>query len=466
MRWPFSARAAAEKPAQLTPKTEKGASGVVNLQGFLQELEYNNDLTGRRRFENFEKMRSSDGATQEALSHITAPVKDASWDIEPASTSEADLEVAAATKAAFFEWPAQPFSEYLDQALDYLVFGHMPFELGWQVTDQELTVERHDADPLVLAAKPYLTFRRFAQRLPHTIYRWHTDDNEELTGIDQQVWKNDGYHTIPIDASQLILYVNQKRGADFTGRSLLRAAYKHWVMKELVEKIEVVALERHGVGVWVAYPPTAHANDDAILTRLESILENIRAGARTYIVAPGPKGQSSAAGQDGYVFELLTPGGTPPDFKGAKEYHRGEIKGAMLVRFSELGHGQTGARATGQTQSEVWYSALSAVAKYVGEVNDEPIRQFVDANFRNVSKLPRLVAHDIDSKSLQEFADAHSKLVSSGAIEPDRSYRAAVREGVGMPPEDDPEAIDELRLAPPVPPGPPTDPSGNPIEQE
>ena len=434
------ARAATTGPR--APVREQGASGVVNLDGFLQELEYNQDLRGAKRYENFERMRS-DGSVVEALGHITAPLLDATWTVEPASTSADDLVVAEACRHAFFEWPVQPWSEYLDQALDYLVFGNMPFELAEHVVDSDLEVPRPDADPIPVASRQWLTFRRFAQRLPSTISRWNVDDQEELESVGQLTWRADRPVEITIPADQLVLFVNQKRGADFTGRSLLRGAYKHWVLKELVEKIEIVALERLGVGILVGYPSNARANDDAVLSRMEEILRDVRAGANTYIVSPGPKGQSSAAGQDGFLFEILSPTGSPPDFDKAKTYHRGEIKGSVLVRFAELGHGQTGARATSDSQSEVWKSALRAVANHVGETNAGPIRRFVDANFPRVTRYPKLVANDIESKSLAEFAETHFRLLNGGGIRPDRGYYRYVRESIGAPPEDDPAELDQ-----------------------
>lgn len=432
-----------------TARKETGASGTINLNGFLQELEYNADLLGEKGLETWERMRSSDGAVAEALGHITAPIRNASWEVEPASDDPLDLEIGEAVRRAYFEWPSQPFSEYLDQALDYLVFGHQVFERGEQVVDSGLEYEDPNAEPeldekagkarqpaVEIAPRQFLTWRRFAQRLPATIVKWHVEQGE-LQSIEQQVWKNDRYDNPVTDAQHLLVFTNQRRGDDFTGRSLLRAAWKHWVLKELVEKIEAVALERHGVGVWIAYPPAARRDDAAYIARLEAILQNIRAGAMSYIVATDPKATSAAAGQDGVTFECIRPDGVAPDFTAAITRHRGDIKGSILVRFSELGHAEVGARSTGDTQSKVWDAALHTVARHFAEVNDDAIRWFVRVNY-NHDRYPRLVAHDIESRSLEEFADAHMKLVNSGAIEPDRSYRAHVRKATGSPPEDDP----------------------------
>lgn len=459
------ARAAQEPKAG----PQRSRSGVVNLAGFLDELEYSPDLRGERGILTLERMRSSDGSVQEALGHITAPLLNAAWDFEPVTTQDDDLLVAEACRQAFFEWPTQPFQEYLDQALDFLVFGHQVFEKVWQVVDAPLTVEKPDADPTEVPDRQYLTFRRFAQMLPQTIYKWLLEAGE-FEGVTQNVWRSDeaGYGEITLDASELVLYVHRRRGDDLRGRSLLRGAHKHWAMKELVEKIEVVALERHGVGVWVAYPSSAHANDDKVLDRTEEILEGIRAGARAYIVSNGPKAASSAAAQDGWLYEIVSPGGQMGGwFKDAKEYHRGEIKGSLLVRFAELGHGNVGARATGDTQSEVWRDALHSLARYISEVNDDPVRQFCEANFTGITRFPKLVAREIESKNLEEFANAHFRLVSAGAVEPDRAYRRYVRNVLGAPEEDDPDAIDEQRKAALNPePDPDADEGDGPIEEE
>lgn len=446
-------RRAVTAAATAKPHRETGASGTVNLNGFLVQLEYNDDLTGERGLETWERMRSSDGAVAETLGHITAPIRNASWEIEPASDDPLDLEIAEAVRRAYFEWPVQPFSEYLDQALDYLVFGHMVFERGEHVVDSGLEFEDPNAEPeldeglgkarqpvIEIPPRQFLTWRRFAQRLPATIVAWNVEQGE-LQSIVQQVWKDSNYERLTTEAKHLIVLVNQRRGDDFTGRSLLRAGWKHWVLKELVEKIEAVALERHGVGVWIAYPPASRRDDEGYIARLEQILQNIRAGAMSYIVATDPKAMAAAQGGEGVLFECIRPEGVAPDFTAAINRHRGDIKGSVLVRFSELGHAAVGARSTGDTQSKVWDAALHTVARHFAEVNDDPIRWFVKVNYGH-DRFPKLVAQDIESRSLEEFAAAHYQLVNAGAIEPDRTYRAYVRKATGSPPEDDPTKAD------------------------
>lgn len=425
------------------PTSELGASGVINLEGFLQPLEYNPELRGDRGLRAFEAMRSSDGSVQESFAHITAPVRNADWDVDPAGEENIDFEVAAAVRAMYFTWPVEPFDSYLDEALDYLIAGHSVFETPWMIVEDELSWEGENGDDQSASRREFVTVRRFAPRMPSTIVKWNLV-NGELSSITQRTYKDGNWaENVEIPVESLVIFVNQKRGDDFNGRSMLRSAYKHFVMKDLVEKIELVALERHGVGTWIVYLPEDMKADTTMVERCEQILLDLRAGTQGYIVSPFPKQMASGAqGVVGGSWEVVSPGGQIPDFKPTKDYHRGEIKGSMLIRFAELGHSSVGARATGDTQSKVWYDALHAVARYFSEANDPVIRRFVNANYPGYGKYPKLVARNIEARTLVEFAQTVAPLVTSGAVEPDAPFRSYVRKVLGAPEEADPEAID------------------------
>ena len=425
---------AATQPARA--QRELGASGTINVDGILQQDEYNPTLQGQSALRTYDRMRRSDSSVREALQHIFAPIKNATWEIEPASDDPEDLEIAAFIDASYFKWPTQPFHEYLNQALHYLTFGYQVFEQVDQIIDAELefSVPGEDA-PRTIPSRQFLTLKRFAQRLPHTIYRWNMEDGE-LTSIVQFLFTGAEPPQVEIPADRLLVYTNEREGDDLTGISLLRTAYKPWVMKELVEKCAAVGVERHGVGINTMYVPDRYRDDDAMMDRIEDMLANLRSGEFNYLVIPGPKGTGgSDQSMNGFYFEIVGPAGGIPDFTQLLAYHRGEIKGNVLARFGELGHGQTGARATGDTQSEVWYDGLHAVARHVSAVNDIAIRRLVDANYPNVTRYPTLEARDIESKSLSEFADANSKLVLAGAIIPDQPFRDFVRQSVDAPEE-------------------------------
>jgi hypothetical protein len=449
---------------------EIGASGTLNLSGFLQQSDYDHQLRGREALKTWQRMMRSDASVREAVDHIIAPVKNAGWEIDPATSDPVDLEVAEFARRLLFDWMNQPWIELVEEALEYLTDGHAVFEPVYQIVEDELTyTDPESNEPVTVPSRQFLALTRLARRLPETIWKWNASGGV-LESIEQQVFKDDGaggggFQRILIPVEQdgllrLLVLTNRRRGDEFTGQSILRPARKPWLFKELIEKIEGIALERWGVGIPIAYPPDSAREDTAIQDALETILSEVRAGEFTYIVSPGPKATSST---DGYLFEVLGMTGSAPNFTDAKNYHRAEIKAAVLARFSELGHASVGARATGDIQSVVWFAALQAVATYLEQAFQQVIVRLVDLNY-TVTEYPTLQASGVQERNLAEFAVAISQLVSSGAMIPDQGFRKWAREVVDAPDEDEgTQAAEDANndLAMPPPPAPP-DPNASP----
>lgn len=425
---------AADTP-RLKAQPALGASGTTNTDGYLIGHEYNRDLVFPRSIEVYNRMRRSDATVREALFHLFSPIENATWVVEPASDDELDLEVAAFVQAAYMDWLSQPFSVYLHQALLHLAHGFQLFETPTYVREDELEWDTPSGEQQSVS-RQWVTWQRFASRLPETIQKWHVADGE-LVSVEQYAQREDGsFGPFTIPAERFLLFVNEQEGDDFTGLSILRTAYKAWYLKETVEKTAGVAVERHGVGVNTAYIPDRYRDDENMMARVEGMMRDLRAGEFSYLVFPGPKGSADQQGRDGFTFEIVSPQGSLPDLVKFLEYLRGEIKGNVLARFAELGQGQTGARATAESQANPYAEALETVARYICAVNDTAIRRLVDLNY-NVSRYPKLACQDIESKNLTEFADAHSKLMNSGGIKADRTYRQFLRDVTGSPDEDE-----------------------------
>lgn len=460
-----------------------GAAGTINYKGSLQPDEYNPDLRWPQSIDVYERMRRSDAAVREALLHITAPVLAAERTIEPPDDpDDRELEITEFIRCALFEWMEQPFDELLQQILTFLPMGHSVFEPVYMLTSRSLRVQRRieeseleDVEDALEAAAPgdppdpasvvkvpsveekelvelpprlFQTVRKLSQRLPRTIVEWNVDRAGELTSIKQHVpiTHDDGSQTfeeVTIPSEYLLVFTNERWGDEITGQSILRAAYKAWHLKEVIERVMGIAYERHGVGVPVAYIPRDRENDQQLLDMLEEMLTNLRAGEFSYLVFPGPK---STGNTPGFNFDIVSPQGGLPDFEKALLYLRGEIKGALLVRFSELGHGQSGARATASTQAEVWYAALLTVTNLISSQMNVLIRRLVDVNYSGVERYPTLKFSGIKARNLLEFAQAVALLVNAGVMNPDTPLRAWARHEAEAPTEDPDEARQRQQL--------------------
>jgi hypothetical protein len=227
VRLPFFPRrvTAAAQPTPKPPK-ELGASGTVNMSGFLQSSEYLNDLRGLNGLAVYEQMLRSDGSVQEAIEHIYAPIKNANWTVEPASDDPEHLEHAAFVTAAYFEHLNQPWIEALDTQLDYLPYGHAVFELVWQVVEEELGYDDPETgERVTVPSRQFVSLAEFAPRLQTTLYKWVREDNKLVSVVQRTfVDAETGYKIIEIPVEQLLIFTNRKRGDVYTGSSILRAA--------------------------------------------------------------------------------------------------------------------------------------------------------------------------------------------------------------------------------------------------
>lgn len=457
---------AAKAPTSSSVAKVQGASGTVNQSGFLQDDEYNRDLSGKQGLEVFRRMQDSDGSVREAYLHIRAPIQNSTIDVDAASDDPLHLEQAELIRRAFFDFPTLSLRQVLPTMLEYLTQGFQVYELSERIVEAELTwTDPTTREPVTGERREYLIWDEFGHRKPDTIWRWNASGSR-LDSITQMAFKDGGFGTWEIPAEQLLVLTNDRHGDDFTGQSILRAAYKAWYLKELVEKINAISVERHGVGINVVYVPKSRENDDTLIERLEKMLADLSAGERPYLIIPGPKGMASGTeAEGGFFFEVVTPGSASLEgHVKFLEYLRGEIKGSMLVRFSELGHGSTGARATGDVQSKVWYDALHGVAAHIADSFRPSIRRLLEKNYPGVDELPRLVFRDIDARSLTEYADALAKLRLADLVLPDKSAREVARQISGMPDEDD-DAVEQMHALT-TPPGmtEPLGPGNTPVD--
>ena len=84
-------------------RPEVGASGTTNFQGLIDSDEYVSVLKGTTLYKTVDKMRWSDASVQAMLLMCELPIRSAEWDIEPASDSPEDEEVAEFVKENMFQ---------------------------------------------------------------------------------------------------------------------------------------------------------------------------------------------------------------------------------------------------------------------------------------------------------------------------------------------------------------------------
>ncbi len=432
------------------PRTTKGYTYGGARSGWWQGLddaEKTPELVWPLSIEVFDQMRRSDPQVQAVLRALTLPVERTSWRIAPNGARPEVVRLVADDLGLpvlgqedrpvirtrdRFSW-----GEHLRHALLMLPFGHSFFE-------QEYRYERADG---------YQHLHRLGWRPPRSIQRLEVDPDGMLAWVQQEKLAGSREAEGPkLDIRQLVCYVNMREGGNWLGQSVLRPAYKPWLLKEEAQRIQQLTLVRNGLGVpdYEAPPIPDEITDADTRKRLEQaaidngqdLVKSVRAGDLAGISRPGGS-KLAFRGVEGKL----------PDAQGQIRGHNEEIARAVLAGFMTLGGADsTGSYALADTVLDFFVDSLQVEAKQVADVtNQRVIEDLVDVNFGSAEPAPRLEFEEIGATS-PATAIAMKTLVDAGILRPDDPLETAIRTRFRLPAADPSTRREAPRTAPTAPP--------------
>jgi len=270
-----------------------------------------------------------------------------------------------------------------------------------------------------------IIIRKLAQRMQHSIYAWETEDGQP--GITQKfLHDTKGNDTVSIPEEYLITFSFRKEGDNYEGKSLLRAAYKHWYIKDSLYKIDAVKHERLGIGIPVITLPKGSTPKDK--EEAETILENLRGTEQTYVVLPS---------EDWKLEFMDLKGGAAADPSKSVAHHDRQIAKSILAQFIDLGAEKSGGSyALSEDQSSLFTLGLAAIADDFCEVvNKSLIEELTMYNF-NISEnqtLPRLTYSKLGDVDYEKLTESITNLVGGGVLGVDDSLEDHLREIMDLP---------------------------------
>lgn len=364
----------------------------------------------------YDRMRRQDGQVISVLEAVMLPVQSTTWQLDPAGARDEVVQHVAddlglGVKGADpsgapprrlrnrFSW-----SQHLEWALLKLVFGHMFFE---QVYNPPGT------DGL-------LHLRKLAPRWPRTIAKVNVATDGGLVSIEQYPPAGSSGPVV-LDVSRLVAYVHKREGANWLGVSLLRPAYKNWLLKDRTLRTWTQALDRNGMGI----PWYTAGDPEEDLTKGEALAKGLRAGDN-----------SGGAGPTGSTMTLLGVQGKVMDPEKAVRYHDELIAKSVLAHFTNLGQSTgTGSYALGVSFIDFFLESLQNLAQSIADTaTQHVVEDLVDLNWGPDEPAPRIVFEPIGQNPSAVVA-AVQVLIGAGAIFPDPALDAFVRKLVGLPPK-------------------------------
>jgi hypothetical protein len=293
----------------------------------------------------------------------------------------------------------------LQECLLHLEFGNYAFEKVF-----DIRVE--DGGPLVY-------WRKWATRHPLDIDEWVYDAEGGINGF----WMyKDPSTRVYIPIEKAIIFVHDEEGGNVEGISILRAAYKHWYIKDTLYKIDAIQKERHGIGVPVIkLSPNASTEDKALA---QEIGRNLRTNEKAHVVLP-----------PGWDILMLKMEGQPTDPIVSIEHHDMMIARRMLAQWIQ--------GTTTSASIDVDKDMFLKAARYTGEtvrssINMWAIPEICQINW-GVDVYPELRLRKIgEDRDWRTFSFALRNLIGAGVIVPDDPLEELLREELDLP-ERDPE---------------------------
>lgn len=360
----------------------------------------------------YDQMRRQDAQIRSVLRAVVLPILRTDWWIEPNGARDEVVQlVAEDLNLPIKGAPPTPtrrtrdkfsWNEHLRLALLMLPYGFSMFE-------QEARIDEQGRARL----------KKLSLRPARTISSFNVSADGGLESIEQY-GHIETSGPVQIDVNRLVMYVYEREGGNWAGNSLLRPAYKNWLLKDRLLRINTMTIERNGLGI----PIYEAGPEETDLTPGTTMAQDMRAGE-----------SAGGATPNGSKIRLVTPEGALPDALPSIRYHDEQIARAVLAHFLNLGT-QTGSWALGSTFADFFTLSLQALAQQLADVaTQHVIEDIVDWNWGESEPAPLIGFQEIGSQQ-QATAAAIKLLADAGILLPDRSLEEAMRQTLGLPPKD------------------------------
>lgn len=343
----------------------------------------------------FDKMRRSDSQVKSVLGAIKAPIMRTQWRIDgtgcdravtesvarsfglPIKDDPSDLSVPARIPVDdddLFSWP-----QHLSEALLMLPFGHSFFERVYIFDEQASSAVGRDQ---------YLIHHP-GPRLPWSIAAIKASQGGKLEWIQQHSAIGFTGANPKIPRTNLVAYVLDREGGNWLGQSLLRSAYKNWLLKDPALRTWSTSIDRNGIGVPL-YTDAEKGTPDT-MDAGEELATEVRAGEN-----------AGGAIAYGAKLELLGVKGTLPDSAEFVRYQDEAIARSALGHFLNLGSqggGQVGSYNYGSVLADTFNLSLDVTAGLIAaSAQSQLVNKLVDINFGLTVAAPRLVYDEIGTR--------------------------------------------------------------------
>ena len=372
-------------------------------------------LRGAQALRTWREMSSNDATVASILFAVTMLAREVDWRVEPADESS-QAQMMADFLSEQVDNLAHPLSDTVGESITSVTYGFSFHEVVYQNVDGRVGWER------------------FSHRPADTLVRWMLDEHLRPVAF-VQTKPHSGPVPIPVNVKGFLYRMDTTTPS---GTSLLRGAYRSWVLKKRAEEHLMIGMSRNLQGMPKIILPSevlVAGPGDPIYDAMKKTVTRVKRDEQMGILMPSDRKDGELL----YEFSLESPDGDP-NFEQAVTVIRmfaSDILSTVLAGFVALGRDAVGSRALAEPQQELFQTALGAIMDTMEEqFNRQPVKALFDLNPTMSGPRPRLVHGEVKDVNLKDLAELLLKTSQAGAIwftgEEDDPMFAQLRDKAGF----------------------------------
>jgi len=211
-----------------------------------------------------------------------------------------------------------------------------------------------------------------------------------LVSIEQYGFIGSSRSSVTLPVNRLVAYILEREGGNWLGISILRSAYKNWLLKDRALRTWSLSVDRNGVGVPIY---EAADGEDSLAAGLD-LAATVRSGDNAGGAVP-----------NGAHLKLQGVEGTLPNIDQYVRYQDEQIARSALGHVLNLGSqggGQVGSYNLGSVLKDAFHLGLDSIAGLVANTASAHIvEDLVDLNFGPTEPAPQVVYDDIGTRATE-----------------------------------------------------------------
>lgn len=442
-------------PGAVIPRislSEQGVTGlrVVNKRILQEQVEA---FRYPRFIRTVQEMRNNPtvGAAMNVYRMMMARIE---WDVKaPEGASEQDKARAKAVKTMMNDMD-HPWSAFIDSIIPYMEYG---FGINEKVLRRRLkrNGSKHNDGLVGIKSLPV--------RGQETIAGWvFSKDGSELLGVEQSLLHVENAHlfaekkningNIFIPRNRFLLFSASATQGNPEGNSIFKNIYLAFKQLSLLQDQELLGITKDIQGILkIVLPPkyfdvNASADDKAVLTRFQQIIDNYNAGTQRGLLVPGMVDPETKMPM--FTYDLMeSKGGAKYDTESIIRRLQGDILSALSVDVLKLGSDGSGSFSLAESKSSILALAIDyRMSEIKNVLNNDLMRTIYEMNGWDTANMAEFDYTDIEEVNLEVFAQAIQKIMSVSGIEFDRPVANRIREILKVPklPDDEPVDLEKL----------------------